>query len=354
MNPRSTILVTGATGFIGGWIVETLHLTGRARPRAGIRTWSRAARLGRFPVDMAPCDVLNRDQIAAAMKGAPIVVHCAIGPRDVIVEGTRNVLAIAASLGVERVVHLSTTEVYGEVSGDVDEGWPYRVTGQEYNAAKIEAEKIVWEHSEKGVPVTILRPPIVYGPFGKDFTLRIAHRLESGQWGVFDGVGEGLCNLIYVSDVVAAVLLAAEHEAAIGEAFNINGPEAICWNDYFERFNKALGLPPLPSIGVNHIRLRAVAMEVARAGAKSIRQRFETRIKALYKQYGAVRSRAVQFEKSVISTPRLAELRLYNRRALYRDAKARRMLGYRPRVDIDTGLDLSVRWIRHLGVEAFM
>jgi len=354
VDPRPTILVTGATGFIGGWIVETLHLTGRARPRAGIRTWTRAARLGRFPVDIAPCDVLDREQIEAAMQDAPIVVHCAIGSRDVIVEGTRNMLAVAESMGVKRFVHLSTTEVYGEVSGDVDESCPYRWTGQEYNASKIEAEQVVWEYAKKGVPVTVLRPPIVYGPFGKDFTLRIAHRLESGQWGVFEGIGGGMCNLIYVTDVVAAVMLAAEDDAAVGEAFNINGPEAITWNEYFERFNEALGLPPQRTIGVNHLRLRAIVMEAARAGAKSILTRFERPIKALYKQSSLVRSRAVQFEKSVISTPRLAELNLYNRQARYRDAKARTLLGYRPRVDIDTGLELSVRWIRHLGIEAFM
>lgn len=354
MNPSPTILVTGATGFIGGWIVEMLHLTGRARPRAGIRTWTRAARLGRFPVEIVPCDVLDRDQIKAAMQDTPIIVHCAIGSRDVIVEGTRNMLAVAESMGVERFVHLSTTEVYGEVSGDVDEDCPYGLTGQEYNASKIEAEKVAWEYCDKGVPVTILRPPIVYGPFGKDFTLRIAHRLESGRWGLFAGVGGGVCNLVYVSDVVAAVLLATEHEAAVGEAFNINGPEAITWNEYFERFNDALGLPPLPLLGANHVRLRAMVMEATRVGAKSILNAFGGFIKSLYKQYGAVRSRAVQFEKSVISTPRLAELRLYRRQAHYRDAKARRLLGYRPRIDVEAGLELSVRWIRHLGVEAFM
>jgi nucleoside-diphosphate-sugar epimerase len=263
-------------------------------------------------------------------------------------------LAVAQSMGVERFVHLSTTEVYGNVSGDVDEDWPYRLTGQEYNAAKIEAEKAVWEYGNKGVPVTILRPPIVYGPFGKDFTVRIAHRLESGRWGVFEGAGGGMCNLVYVSDVVAAVLLAIEHEAAVGEAFNINGPEAITWNEYFERFNDTLGLPPLRRLGGHHIQLRAMVMEAARAGAKAILNSCGKFIKVLYKQYGAVRMRAVQFEKTMISTPRLAELQLYARQVRYRDTKARRLLGYRPQVDIGTGLDLSVRWIRHLGVEAFM
>src|SRR5262249_34574617 len=159
--------------------------------------------------------------------------------------------------------------------------------GQEYNAAKIEAEKIVWEYCNKGVPVTVLRPPIVYGPFGKDFTLRIGHRLQSGRWGRFAGIGEGLCNLVYVTDWVAAVLLATEHEAAVGEAFNINGPEAITWNRYFERFNTALGLPPLRTIGRYHIQLQAMIMEAARMGAKSILSSCGEFIKALYKRYGS-------------------------------------------------------------------
>ena len=88
MNTARTILVTGASGFIGGRIVEILHTSGSATVRAGIRRWSAAARVGRLPVDLVRCDITSPVEVAGALDGVTHLIHCAVGDRTVTVDGT--------------------------------------------------------------------------------------------------------------------------------------------------------------------------------------------------------------------------------------------------------------------------
>ena len=99
MGCNETFLVTGAGGFIGGWLAETLCLAGNCEVRAGIRSWPGAVRLSRFPIHIVLCNVLDKEQLAQAMAGVTHVVHCAVGPGAVITEGTRNVLDASLQSG---------------------------------------------------------------------------------------------------------------------------------------------------------------------------------------------------------------------------------------------------------------
>jgi nucleoside-diphosphate-sugar epimerase len=350
MADRETILVTGAAGFIGGWLVETLYLNGSADVRAGIRSWSSAARLARFPVEIVPCDVMDKEQITRAMAGATTVIHCATGLRDVIIQGTHNMLGVGLKLGVRRFVHMSTTEVYGDVSGEIDEKSPFQYTGSEYGDSKIEAEKLCWKFCEDGLPITVIRPSIVYGPFSKDWVTRLASRLQSGNWGIFEGYGEGICNLVYVADIVSGILLAIRNARAVGEAFNLNGPEMITWNQYFQRLNAALGLPELSTMNPSGSRLRAAILRPVKSSARFVLNHFEGPLKQAYERFRGART-AMQFAEGTIKTTATsAELRLYSRKAVYLTSKAEEMLAYHPRFDVNAGLQMSVGWLNHLGL----
>lgn len=350
MSNDKTILVTGATGFIGGRLVETLYLSGSANVRAGIRRWSSAARIARFPCEVRLCDVLDKKQIAQAMAGTTAIVHCAVGGREVIIQGTKNMLDVALRLGIERFVHLSTAEVYGNVSGKVDEAFPYQYTGNEYADSKIEAEKLCWEFSAKGVPVTVLRPSIVYGPFSETWTVGFAERLQSGNWGIFEDYGEGICNLVYVDDLVSGILLAVNHKNAVREAFNINGPEKITWNQYFQSFSDALGMPKLCEIPAARSRLKSAVRDRISSFARYFLDRFDDTIMDIYMRGGVVKKAMKQVKNSLNTTPSAAELQnLYSRDALYVTSRAQDMLGYEPKFGLDVGLRMSVLWLDHHG-----
>jgi len=353
MLGRDLTLVTGAGGFIGGWVAESLFLMG-APVRAGVHNWSGAARPARFPMEIVLCDIMNSQQLDNAMKGVSCVIHCAKGSDESIAQGTRNVLEAASRRGVERFVHVSTTEVFGEQSGRIDESFSCQSMNDSYADHKIKAEEVCREFYSKGLPVVIVRPPIVYGPFSKTFTVNIAYKLLSGNWGIYKGLADGMCNLIYVSDLVNGIFLAALNEESIGHVFILNGPELLTWNQYFQRFNAALGLPELKAYESHGIGATTQLMEPIRNSIKFARYRFERVIKLIAAKHRQARRVMKSVETRMKTTPRAHDLNLYGRKAIYLSNKAQNMLGYRPEFDLDKGLQLSVQWIEQIGLRNFM
>jgi nucleoside-diphosphate-sugar epimerase len=345
---ESKILVTGASGFIGGRIVERLALDHDTAVRAMVRSWSRAARVARFGIDIVAADMMVPDQATVAIRGITHVIHCAYTDDPlVVVEGTRNMLSAALGAGVQRFVYLSTAEVYGpHAAGTIDETRPVERRGNRYADAKIDAEALCREFGRRGLAVTILRPSIVYGPFGKAWTCNIAKRLQSGRWGEFQKYGDGFCNAVYVDDLLSAILLALEHEAAPGNTFNINGPEVVTWNEYFRRFNDALKLPGLTTKTAARSAIRTAAIAPLMRIADAMMARFGDRLLKIYLRGGMV-SRQMQRVKTLLqATPSQRELSdLYCRRAIYTDGKAREELGYSARFDLARGLTLSALWL---------
>jgi nucleoside-diphosphate-sugar epimerase len=352
MSDSPVILITGGGGFVGSRFSEIIFLTGFARARVGVRNWAGAARAARLPVDIVLCDVLDRRQTTEAMKGVRAVVHCAVGDTPVIVEGTRNVLDAAARTGVERVIHISTAEVYGRhVSGRIDETWPCTLTGNAYGDAKIQAEEMVWEYSSRGLAVTVFRPSIVYGPWCDVWTAALAQRLQSGRWARYEGCADGACNLVYVDDLVAAALTSIYDDNAVGQTFNIVGPDLVSWNEYFERLNAAIGRPPLDVLSTSRARAQSMVTGVFRGAAGVVLDRYGAALMRIYER-GGVLSTAMKQVKGLLNTrPSSSEFDdLYNRKAIYDWSKVQRVLGWRPAVDLDKGLRLSVDWMKYAGV----
>lgn len=347
MNDKMKILVTGAGGFIGGWVVESYCLSGVQNIRAGLRRWSSGARVGRFPVEAVMCDVLEKAQVERAMEGVDVVIHCALGSRDATFSGTENMLSASLRNRVKRFIHLSTINVYGDVEGEVDETYPFQKSGDEYSNLKIETEELCWRYLEKGLPLVVLRPTVVYGPFSKLWITKLAERLRSGNWGTFKGFGEGFCNLVYIADLINAISLSLESEKAIGQAFNINGSEVVSWNGYFCRFNKALGLPELSDIGARKSELNAILTLPIRSTARCFVSHHGDLITQISRRFVGVKKLIRGLEASLKTTPSLDELGKLGRKARYSISKARSILGYEPAFSVDAGLEMSVRWLTH-------
>lgn len=177
-----------------------------------------------------------------------------------------------------------------------------------------------------------------------------SRRLRSGRWGTFATLGEGTCNLTYVSDVVSGVLLATRRDTAVGRAFNLTGPETITWNQYFEKLNAALGLPELKVIDPTGTKGRSRVMDPARSLAKFALRHFRTPLKKLSQRNRWAGQTMKRLEYSMQMTPRVAELDLYSRRAVYVSNRAKVQLGYVPLVGIDQGIQLSAAWLAQVGL----
>ena len=343
------VLITGAGGFLGGWTVECLSLSG-IPVRAGIRRWNSAVRIARRTPEIVTCDVLSLDDLHAALDGCDAVVHCAVGDDDVTVQGTRNVLATAHKLKLRRVVHISSVAVYGKAPGLIDETRARRSRGNPYARRKIKAEEICDEFIDMETPVVVLRPSYIYGPYSYTWTVSFAKRLLSGKWGTFGRQGNGKCNLVYVTDVVQAIYQALVSENAPGRIYNVNGDDNLTWNDYFVKFNAALGQEPLVSLTTWPIALKARALSPVRACGRYAMSRFGNSMTKVYTKSALAAKYLKATETSLKLTPTPEQLKLYGVDVEYLIDKAKNELGYAPQVSAARGLELSVSWLRHHGL----
>jgi len=345
------VLVTGAGGFVGSRVVEAIASTDPSRVRAGLRTWANASRICRLSVDTALCDITDPAQTAEATKGAAGVVHCAYGDsRELIVEGTRTMLRAAVDAGARRFVYISSAEVYGrEVSGRIHEDVPRAPEPDTYGAWKAEAEDVVREFQNGGLSTAILRPSIIYGPFGQSWTVRVAARLQSGNWGRFEEMADGTCNLVYVDDLVRCILLALERNEADGGVFNVVGPDRPTWNDYFTRFNDVLGLAPLQSLSKQRSARRAALRDAAQGLISPAVRRFHPRLMRIYLKGGLPAKVMKAVQTRLKTTVSRRDQNLYSRRAEFVTDAVERVLGFHAAVDLDTGLARCREWLEFSG-----
>ena len=196
---------------------------------------------------MIPGDLSSPEVLERAAAGCDVVFHCAYGAqgtdaerRVVNVQGTERVLAAALAAGCRRVVHVSTMSVYGDPqTGDIDETATRRYTGSAYGDSKIDAENTALAYCDKGLSVTIVQPTVVYGPFGLTWTIKPLQQLQTGRVIMVNG-GDGVCNPVYIDDVVSAMIAAASSEAAHRQAFLISGDRPVTWREFFQRYERMI------------------------------------------------------------------------------------------------------------------
>ncbi|MCC6521913.1 MAG: NAD-dependent epimerase/dehydratase family protein [Polyangiaceae bacterium] len=202
---------------VAGLVREPGRADARALDAAGVR--------------LVPGDVADEAALGELTDSAEAVVHMAAAVGDwgdraeferVNVGGTRAVLEAAARARVRRFVQLSSVAVYGRPErGRVTEQSPLRKTGEPYDDTKLDAEVLAFRRGrELGLEVAAVRPPIIYGPYDRNFMPRTVALLRKKSAVLVDG-GRAPLNLVWVDHVVDVLLRSAERPEAAGEAFNV-------------------------------------------------------------------------------------------------------------------------------------
>lgn len=229
------VLVTGAGGFVGGFVVDALLARGEG-VRAMVHSRERCGALDPERVELVEGDLRNRASLDEAVQGVTKIYHIAslfrqAGLpddvfRDVNAEGTRRLFDAAIAAKVKRIVHCSTVGVLGHIeSPPADETTPYN-PGDIYQQTKLEGEQIALEYFRSGrIPGVVIRPAMIYGP-GDDRTLKL-FRMIARKCFFYVGRGDTLVHFIDVRDLAQAFLLAMDHEERNGEIYIIAGAAPV-------------------------------------------------------------------------------------------------------------------------------
>jgi nucleoside-diphosphate-sugar epimerase len=275
--PAPTVLVTGATGFLGSRLVLRLR-SGGTRVRILVRSTTRARSFEEVGAEVVRGDITDVDTLRMAADGATVVYHLAGRlfvpgvPAEEYhrthVEGTRALLSVCQSApSVTRFVHVSTTGVVG-ITGDhpADEAAPLRPTNV-YEATKAQAESAVRDSWRDGFPAVIARPGLVYGPGD----LHLLPFFRSVLRRRFRPIGRRPVWLhpIFVEDLTEALILCGHHPGAPGECFNFAGREPVSLAGLAQAIARAGGSrPPAGYIPLSAARALAWAGDQLPAGLR--------------------------------------------------------------------------------------
>jgi nucleoside-diphosphate-sugar epimerase len=322
----SVVLVTGGNGFVGRHVVDALQRRGD-EVRALALPGEDAPLLEERCVEIYRGDIRDPESLVAPMRGADSVLHLA-AMMDVWrpmaayyganVSGTENVCRAALAAGVGRLVHMSSSSVYGVGLGKpADERFPLIPFADAYPLTKAAGDRLVYRMMLNDcLPAVIVRADQVFGPGDTRRFARLADRLRSGT-GVIVGDGDNALPLVYVSDVVDGLLLALDDKRAVGQAYNITNDAPLTQKQFLHTIAREVGAQP-PRVHAPFGALYAAGWLAERAA-----------------------SVASSWRRPSITRLGVALAGTDNR---YGIAKARRELGYKPRVTLEDGVRRTARW----------
>lgn len=216
------VLIVGADNFVGRRLVEALKASDWAEP------------------------VIAGSIGVGSFVGVKAVVNCTVGePKSILSTARKLYRALDAREGAPlRVVHLGSMTIYGSATGLVDESaGPEGALGP-YAAVQFAAEQLA-----RSVGAVVLRAGVEYGPGAPAWGERVGRWLLADRIGHLGPDGEGVCNLVLVDDLVAALIAALRVPDIEAQVFNIAQTDAPTWNGYFAAFSAALGRPLKPMPG---------------------------------------------------------------------------------------------------------
>ncbi len=327
-----TCLITGASGFIGSHLAQRLVKEGLP-VRCLVRASSDTAQLEQLGVELSAGDLTDPESLRRATAGCRHVFHCAAMVSDwgtaaeiaaVNVDGTRNLLEAASTADVKRVIHLSSTDVYGYPgSRGIDEDFVPTGFSNWYAQTKRRAEAEVRRvQAGQSLETVILRPATVYGPGSADVVGEIARSIRGRRMVLVDG-GRAVAGLLYVENLVDAAVLAMRSDAAPGQAFNVSDDLPVTWREFTDGLAAGLGCPP--------VRL-TMPYGLAFGIGFSLEQGYRLARRATHLHTAPLLSRQA--------------VHVLGRNQDFSTRKAREVLGWEPQVGYEAGLAETLAWLR--------
>jgi nucleoside-diphosphate-sugar epimerase len=354
-NPRQMVIaVTGASGFIGQRLLQMLAVQPDI---AAMRPLSRRGGEG------VATRLDSLADLRTALAGCDALVHCAFDLFDMAanLRIARTVAEACSAVGA-RLIHVSTAAVHEPLpDGDLNETHVALPTGDAYKDTKLAIEQEL-QHcvAQYGLKLLILRPTVVYGPFGGAWTDGPVRELLSGRV-VLPDDGQGLCNAVFVDDVCAAIIDALRSDPPSGEVCLVSGPAPVEWRTFLGAYQDMLGrdalcfqplaellpaVPAAPASGAK-ARIRSLLHTMLPLGAarrllaRGLGTRGRLRLLLLLQRF-----RRLGGSRNHVPTG--ARLALYASHCHVRTDHARALIGYLPQFDLARGMAATAPYVQRL------
>ena len=356
--------VLGANGFIGTRITEMFALSEGTEVRPIVRDYSSLARASRFDLDARVADAFDQEALQMAFEGCDVVVHAVAGNVKTILGTLTPVYRAAQKAGVQRLVYLSSGSVHAQAPqlGTDERSALSDRQVLPYNNAKVQAEWTLSQlRNQVDVELVVLRPGIVFGP-RSSWIINFADALLAGRASLLN-CGQGICNSIYVDNLVHAIYLAATQPAIDQGVFLLGDQECVTWADLYQPIAKVLGyeLTDLPEGVISEQDTeqkwswfeRLEPMRVSKPVQKLLSivpHKFRV---AAYRAYETILE--PQRDSSAISPedgqPVISRemAMLYSCQYKLPHIKATRILGYHPPVSFNEAIRRTVAWLAFAG-----
>ena len=323
------VLVTGAAGYTGNHLCKRLVQDGH-EVRGLVLPGMDSSGLETMGVRVITGDLRDKASLFPAVQGVDLIYHIAAVYReegipkktfwDVNVFGTKNLLKVSKTAGVKRFVHCSTVGVQGEIKNPPATEEAVYNPGDHYQTSKMEGELLALDFFRReGLPGMVLRPVGIYGP-GEMRFLKLFRYIHQGKFRMF-GSGKVLYHLTYIDDLVEGIVLMGKIPGIEGEVITLAGERYTTLSDLVQIIAEILDVP----VSTRHYPVWPLWM--AGAICESLCRPFRIN--------PPIFRRRVDF---------------FIKDRAFDISKARRILGYQPKIDLKTGLTKSAHWYKEQGL----
>lgn len=354
------IAVLGSNGFVGSRLLEIYHLGQIATIIPIVRNYSSLACQARFDLDWRVADACDEAALSSAMAGCDAVVNLIAADPSVILKNASVSYRAAQAAGVKRMVFMSSASVHGQApAAQTDEASKLHTNHPfAYNNAKVKAERSLCNLRERGsVELVILRPSIVYGPRSRWISDIADQLLADSAYLINDGLG--ICNSIYVDNLIHAITLALNVQEADREIFLVGDDERVTWLEFYRHIAVGLGLDISSVAKISSpIFEHGLKDRLSEAWGSRIVQSILPVVPTIFKDVakGAIKAATAPPTPPAWLKPVPAEIQVTEEySALHKcsvhlpRSKAHRILGYQSPISFAEGMHRSLGWLHFSG-----
>lgn len=326
MAQQPVILITGATGFIGRYLLPEI-IKRYSHVYCLVRKTSNLDNLKKFDVQLRYGDLTDKGSLQRSLEDIDIVIHLAALMSDkdylpyseffkVNIEGTRNLAEISQEK-IKQFIYISTVGIYGATSRNgVNERENFGCDLSKYELSKAEAEKVILSLGSQGkLPFTILRLGQLYGPYMDYGWPAILKKIEEGKMFVV-GKADTLLQLTYIDDAVKGIICSLDNHRCLGKIFNICADKAYPVKEIFYEIARQLNKPAPKHLPLSLVYIIAAILQLI----------------------------PYKLKPGSLKYLDLNRIKFFSANHVYSNKEARDTIGFLPGVDLETGISRMVKW----------